>query len=146
MKSLMVIFLPAVLLVLSAITISGIVYAQSIPTQQSANPTTTYVDNYIIPNCQDNEANGLPAAPAYVGETASGESIIFSNGVPTTVIDASGAQTPYSPSMFNFLAGYCDANYGIGSSHNSNVPSGGTWKQVVESGTYGTQEPNLNAN
>jgi len=146
MKSLRAIFLLAALLVLSAIAISGIAYAQSIPVQQSANPTTTYVDNYNIPNCQDNEANGLPAAPAYVEEVASGESIIFSNGVPTTVIGADGAQTPYSPSMFNFLAGYCDGNYGIGISHNSNVPSDGTWKQVFESGTYGTQEPNLNAN
>ena len=145
MKCVKAIIMLAVLLVLSANVISGVVNAQSATVSQSGNPV--YTDNGYIPVCHDNEANGMPAAPAYVDETASGQSIIFNNGVPTTVISASGVQTQYNPSMWDFLAGYTSSGpYGVGISSNPNVPSGGTWKQVVESGSFGTQEPNLSLN
>ena len=145
MKSVKAIIILAVLLVLSANVISSIVSAQSGTVSQSGTPV--YTDNGAIPICQDNAANGMPAAPAYAGEPASGQSIIFNNGVPTTVISADGAQTQYNPSMWDFLSGYTsEGPYGVGISNNPNVPSGGTWKQVVESGSFGTQEPNLNLN
>jgi hypothetical protein len=129
----------AVLLVLSAIIISGVVYAQNCTVYESGNSTSTYVDG--IPVCQENSSNGMPTAPAYAEETASGQSILFNNGVPATVILENGNQTPYNASMYDSIAADLGGPYGVGVSSNPNAPSGGTWKQPVESGTFGTQEP-----
>jgi len=146
MRNLRVILILAVLLVFSAVATSGIGYAQDSTALPSGNTDLSFIDNTNMPICQDNAANGLPVAPAYVDEAASGQSIIFNNGVPTAVIGADGAQTAYNPAMFDYLAGYMASDYGVGISHNPNVPSDGTWKQEAESGTLGTQEPNLNLN
>ncbi len=144
MKSLKAIVVLAVLLGLGVIVVNGIAYAQSNTIDQSGNAAITFING--IPDYQ--EFTGAPAAtastPTYADGADSGQSIIFNNGVPTTVIGADGSQTPYSASMFDFVSGYnADGLYGVGISFNSDVPMGGTWKQVTESGTFGTQEPNL---
>jgi hypothetical protein len=146
MKYLKTILVLAVLLVLSAVVVSGVVYSQNYTLYQSGNSTFTYTDG--IPVCQNNASNGLPAAPAYVDGAASGQSIIFSNGVPTTVILDDGYQIPYNTTMYDSIATAYNVGgpFGVNVSSNPNAPSGGTWTQVVESGTYGTQEPNLNSN
>jgi hypothetical protein len=145
MKNLKTILALIVLLALGAVVLSGIVYAQNYTVIQAGNSTYIYTDG--VPVCQENSSNGMPAAPAVAGEVASGQSIIFSNGVPTTVINANGYQTAYNASMFDFLAGFnAGGPYGVGISSNPNSPGNGTWQSVTQSGTYGTQEPNLNSN
>ncbi len=144
MKSLKAIVVLAVLLGLGVIVVNGIAYAQSNTIDQSGNAAITFING--IPDYQ--EFTGAPAAtastPTYADGAESGQSIIFNNGKPTTVIGADGSQAAYSASMWDFMSGY-DAGGSdiVGISSNPNVPIGGTWQQVTESGTFGTQEPNL---
>ena len=145
MKNLKTILALVVLLALGVIVLSGIVYAQNYTVIQAGNSTYVYTDG--VPTCQENSSNGMPAVSAVAGEVASGQSIIFSNGVPTTVINENGYQTSYNASMFDFLAGYyVGGPYGVSISSDPNAPSNGTWQSVTQSGTYGTQEPNFNSN
>lgn len=141
MKGFNVILVLAVVLCLGAVAASSVAYGQTFMVDESEAMTFAY-----SLECQDNELNGMPEAPAYAAETASGQSIIFENGVPTTVIGADGTSSPYSASMWDFLSGYYTGGYGVCVSSNPDSPIGGTWKQVTESGTFGTQEPNLNLN
>lgn len=132
----------AVVLGLSAMVMNGVAYAQSSAVGQSENTASTFMSS--VPDYQQYVSSSAPAAQVNTYEAASGQSIIFNNGVPTTVIGADGTQTAYSESMWDFLDGYnAGGPYGVGISSNPDVPTGGTWKQVTESGTFGTQEPNL---
>lgn len=141
MKNIKVIVVLAVMLGLSAIVVNGVAYGQSAAIDQA----TTFMSS--IPDYKQLASTGIPAAPVYADEAASGQSIIFNNGVPTTVIGEDGAQSPYSAAPYKFLeAYYAGGPYGVGYSSNPDVPTGGTWMQVTESGTMGTQEPNLNVN
>jgi hypothetical protein len=128
----------AFVLCLSVVAASGVAYGQSFMVGQSGNMAFPYLDG------QDNALNNAPASTAHADMNAPGQSIIFKDGVPTTVIGSDGSSTPYSASMWDFLAGYnIGCPYGVGISSNPDVPIGGTWMQVTESGTLGTQEPNL---
>jgi hypothetical protein len=146
MKGFKVTIALAVMLVLSAIGISGVANGQTFMVGPSGNVAFPYLGSQD--NRQDNSQTSVPVALTYANGAASGQSIIFENGVPTTVIGADGAKTSYSESMFDFVAaGYnVGGPYGVGISSNPDVPIGGTWKQVTQSGTLGTQEPNLKLN
>jgi hypothetical protein len=141
LKGFKAIVLLAVVLCLSTVATSGVAYGQSFMVGQSGDMAFPYLD---VP---DNALNSVPASTAHADIATSGQSIIFKDGVPTTVIGADGSSTPYSESMWDFLAGYFESGpYGVSVSSSPDVPIGGTWMQVVESGTFGTQEPNLNLN
>ena len=145
MKSFKTILVLAVVLGLSAIAINGVAYGQSSATDQSGDQATTFMS--AIPDYQQYASSITPTTPEYADEAASGQSIIFENGIPTTVIGEDGTQSPYSAAPYEFLeAYYAGGPYGVGFSSNADVPTTGTWtsEKVVESGTFGTQEPNLN--
>ena len=145
MKSINIIIVLAVVLGLSAIVLNGVAFGQSTTIDQSGDAATTFMSN--IPDYQQLSSTIVPATPVYADEAASGQSIIYENGVPTTVIGEDGSRSAYSAAPYEFLeAYYAGGPYGVGYSSNPNVPTSGTWKSemVVESGTFGTQEPNLN--
>ena len=141
MKGFKVIIVLAIMLGMSAMAISGVANGQTFMVDQSGNMAFPYGLD-----CHDKPSNSVTAAPTYSDGAASGQSIIYENGVPTTVIDANGVRTQYSSSMWDFLSGYNAGQYGVCISSNPDVPIGGTWMQVTQSGTLGTQEPNLKLN